>query len=197
MHASDAAHSVLRIRRTSADIVSGFWALPIQSRQSAVLKAHCWHAQAQLTSARLCRWQPPQERMCAAAHAWQPDARDARPTTKLAPDRQPLGRVIGRKRSHSRQLTGNTCKPAANGLTACVACNCCCLSPVRSSPTFRLHFAFFGAAFWHCTIRQQQQPRNRHLISYALSASSNHFSSVASKSACSFSSSRFHSFKSV
>ena len=139
-------------RRTSADIVSGFWALPIQSRQSAELKAHCWHAQAQLTSARLCRWQPPQERMCAAAHAWQPDARDARPTTKLAPDRQPLGRVIGRKRSHSRQLTGNTCKPAAIGLTACVACNCCCLSPVRSSPTFRLHFAFFGAAFWHCTI---------------------------------------------
>ena len=122
MHASDAAHSVLRIRRTSADIVSGFWALPIQSRQSAELKAHCWHAQAQLTSARLCRWQPPQERMCAAAHAWQPDARDARPTTKLAPDRQPLGRVIGRKRSHSRQLTGNTCKVAAIGLTACVAC---------------------------------------------------------------------------
>ena len=64
-------------RRTSADIVSGFWALPIQSRQSAVLKAHCWHAQAQLTSAWLCRWHPPEERMCAAAHAWQPDARDA------------------------------------------------------------------------------------------------------------------------
>ena len=67
------------IRRTSADIVFGFWALPIQSRQSAVLKAHCWHAQAQLTSAWLCRWHPPEERMRAAAHARQPDARHARP----------------------------------------------------------------------------------------------------------------------
>ena len=87
---------------------------------------------------------------CGACQAARRERRS--PTTKLAPDRQPLGRVIGRKRSHSRQLTGNTCKVAAIGLTACVACNCCCLSPVRSSPTFRLHFAFFGAAFWYCTI---------------------------------------------
>ena len=143
MHASDAAHSVLgdcrHIRRTSADIVSSFWALPIQSRQSAVLKAHCWHAQAQLTSAWLCRWHPPEERMRAAAHARQPDARHARPTNRLAPDRQPLGRIIGRKRSRFKTADTQYLQ-AAIGLTTCVACNCCCLSPVRS--THDVSFAF-------------------------------------------------------
>ena len=45
-----------------------------QSRQSAVLKALCWHAQAQLTSARLCRWHHPQERMCGVSlgKVWVP-----------------------------------------------------------------------------------------------------------------------------
>ena len=161
MHASDAAHSVLgdcrHIRRTSADIVFGFWALPIQSRQSAVLKAHCWHAQAQLTSAWLCRWHPPEERMRAAAHARQPDARHARPTNRLAPDRQPLGRIIGRKRSdlidvkcQPRQLTRNTCKPlncdwADHMRYVQLLLPLTCQSGQRT--TFRLHFAFFGAAF--------------------------------------------------
>ena len=126
------------IRRTSADIVSGFWALPIQSRQSAVLKAHCWHAQAQLTSAWLCRWHPPEE---SAAHARQPDARHARPTNRLAPDRQPLGRIIGRKRSRFKRADTQYLQ-AAIGLTTCVACNCCCLSPVRS--THDVSFAFTG-----------------------------------------------------
>ena len=49
----------------------------------------CAGAAHERTALPLCRWQHPQERMCAAAHARQPDASKA-PTTKLAPDRQPL-----------------------------------------------------------------------------------------------------------
>ena len=86
------------------------------------------------------------------------DARDARsPTTKLAPDRQPLGRIIGRKRSdlidvkcQPRQLTRNTCKPlncdwADHMRYVQLLLPLTCQSGQRT--TFRLHFAFFGAAF--------------------------------------------------
>ena len=74
---------------------------------------------------------------CSACLAARRERRS--PTTKLAPDRQPLGRIIGRKRSRF-QTADTQYLQATIGLTTCVACNCCCLSPVRS--THDVSFAF-------------------------------------------------------
>ena len=73
--------------------------------------------------------------------ACQAARRETRSTDqyRLAPDRQPLGRIIGRKRSRFKTADTQYLQ-AAIGLTTCVACNCCCLSPVRS--THDVSFAF-------------------------------------------------------